>query len=297
MKEESIKFIGRIVAGAYYDMQQIRISTINRIRDIIRKKLESVKFDEVEKKKKEKDYLKKYEDKNLPFYLKLLEKKNKITAKEGKYIEKCMEIQHESERIENKYKVAMLDYIKTEKVYTEFLEKIRGIGEVLSANLIKEFGDCSRYDNVAKLWSHTGNDVVGGVAEKKRKGVDLHFSPRLRTFTWKISDCLMKSNKGIYRTIYNTTKEGQLNREFKKGELLEKYGKPYKKETVKLSQGHAHNMALRKMRKLFLSHYWSCAREMAGLEVKSPYVEAKLGHKNIITWKDAIKREKQKVKV
>ena len=137
MNEESIHFVGRIVAGAYYDMQQIRISTSNRIRDVIRKKIEGIKFDQVEG-KKEKSYLKKYEDKHLTFYLKLLEKKNRITAKEGKYIEKCMEIQHESERIENKYKVAMLDYIKTEKVYTEFLEKVRGIGEVLSANLLKE---------------------------------------------------------------------------------------------------------------------------------------------------------------
>lgn len=296
-KEESIKFVGRIVAGAYYDMQEIRISTINRIRDVVRKKKEGIEFDEVEEKKKEKDYEEKYKDKDLPKYLNRLEKEGKVTERENKYIQKCLDIQHESEKIENKYKSAMMEYIISEKIYTEFLEHIRGIGSVLSANLIKEFGDCNKYDTVAKLWANSGNSVVDGVSPKRHKGEDLHFNPRLRTMTWKISDCLMKSNKGIYRAIYNTEKTKQSARDFKEGELEKKYGKPYKKEDLKLSKGHCHNMALRKMRKLFLSHYWACARELAGLDTRIPYVQEKLGHKDIITWQDAIKRENTKFKV
>lgn len=296
-ENESIKFVGRIVAGAYYDMQQIRISTINRIRDVIRKKSEGIAFDEVEDKKKIKDHEEKYKDKELPKYLDKMQKDGTITEKENKYIKRCIDIQHESEKIENKYKTAMMEYIGTEEVYIEFLEKVRGIGPVLSANLIKEFGDCSRYNNVAKLWAHTGNDVVGGVAPKKRKGEDLHFSPRLRTMTWKISDCLMKSNKGIYRGIYDTEKEKQFNRKYKPKELLDQYGKPYVLEDTQMSKMHAHNRALRKMRKLFLSHYWSCSRECAGLETQIPYAKDKLGHNNIITWKQALRREGKLCKV
>jgi len=290
-KEESLKQVGKIVAGAYYDMQQIRIATIGRIRDVVRKKLEGIKVDEVEK-KKEKDFEKKYKDSELHGLLKEAENKGKLTQKEYKYIEKCLQVAMDSSKIEQKYKKAMLEYIQIESVYAIFLKKIRGIGEVLSANLIKEFGYCERYDNVAKLWAHTGNSVIDGIAPRKRKGEDLTFSPRLRTITWKISDCLMKSNHGIYRQIYDTEKQKQLAREYKEGELLEKYGKPYKKEDTKLKLNHSHNRALRKIRKLFLSHYWACARELMELPLKEPYVKEKLGHKDIITWRNAISKEK-----
>ena len=291
-KEESLKQVGKIVAGAYYDMQQIRIATIGRIRDVVRKKLEGIKVDEVEDKKKEKNLEKKYRDSELQGLLKEAEKKGKLTQKEYNYIEKCLQVAIGSAKIENKYKKAMLEYIQVEPVYTVFLKKIRGIGEVLSANLIKEFGYCEKYDNVAKLWSHTGNGVTAGIAPRKRKGEDLTFSPRLRTMTWKISDCLMKSNHGIYRQIYDSEKKKQLAREYKEGELFEKYSKPYKKEETKLRLAHSHNRALRKMRKLFLSHYWACARELMELPCKPLYVEEKLGHKDIITWRNAISKEK-----
>ncbi|MCD6176785.1 MAG: transposase [Candidatus Cloacimonetes bacterium] len=280
--------IGRIVAGSYYDMQEIRISTLNRIRDVIRKKAENIGFKEVEKKKKKKTNIEKYTDKQLIEILPKLD----YTKEEINYIKRCFDLADESTKLENKYKRAMLEFVNNELIYTEFLKKIKGIGPVLSANLIKEFGYCENYDNVAKLWAHTGNHVVEGIAPKKRKGKDITFSPRLRTLTWKLSDCLMKSNHGIYRDIYDNEKEKQLTIKYKQGELLKKYGKPYKKEDVTLKKLHAHNRALRKMRKLFLAHYWACARELKGLDTREPYVKEKLGHKNIITWKQAIVKEK-----
>jgi hypothetical protein len=290
-KQSIKKFVGRIVSGAYYDMQQVRIATKNRIRDVIRKKIEGISFDEVEEKKEDKDFEQKYKDAELLKLWDKLESDQIISEEEHDYVLKCWEIADESEKIEAKYKQAMLDYIMNERVYTEFLQHVRGIGEVLSANLIKEFGDCSRYDTVSKLWAHTGNSVVGGLAPKKRKGEDLHFSPRLRTLTWKISDCLLKNNKGLYRQVYNSAKERALSATYGSGELLERFGKPYKAESLNLSRGHAHAQALRKMRKLFLSHFWACAREMAGLSSRSPFAD-KLGHKNIISWREALKYEK-----
>jgi len=289
---KTTKFIGRIVAGAYYDMQQVRISTKNRIRDVIRKNIEGIDFDKVEKKKEEKSFEKKYKDEELfRLWDKLLADK-KIDKEEYNYVLKCWKISNESEKIERKYKTAMREYILNEKVYRMFLKGIRGIGEVLSANLIKEFGDCSQYDTISKLWANTGNAVINGIAPKKTKGEKLNFSPRLKVLCWKLSDCLLKSNKGIYRQIYNTTKERYTNKDYKKGELFEKYGKPYKKEDTKLSKGHCHNRALRKMRKIFLANYWEASRELNGLETKSPFAE-KLGHKNIISWKKALEAEKK----
>jgi len=284
--------IGRIISGGYYDIQEMRISAANRIRDIIRKKVEGVGFGEVEKPKKkdDKDYYKKFDDKKIPLYLDLLERKKEITSEESKYISNTLKLLENTETLEANYKTNMMKYIEGEPVYKEFLSKIKGLGPVLSANLIKEFGDCSKYDTISKLWSHTGNSVEGGTAPKKRKGENLKYSPRLRTLTWKVSDCLLKSNKGLYRNVYDTEKQRSLSRKYKKGELFKLYGKPYTEDTTKLSQGHSHARALRKIRKLFLSHYWAASRELAGLDTRSPFAES-IGHKNIVTWKDAVRKE------
>ncbi len=334
-KEESLKEVGRIMAGGYQDTQEIRKATLSRIRSVLRRKLEGLEPDEVEEKKKEKDFEKKYADKELPDLLKKLENKGKLTQKEYSYIEMCLTIAHESAKIENKYKKAMLEYVQTEPIYTVFLSKIRGIAEVLSAFLIKEFGYCEvtiydkkkkkiigretgnkrkfekalkkyeeekdiprderrysmkGYSNMSKLWAHTGNSVTDGVAPRKKKGELVTYSPELRTLTWKISDCLMKHNHGIYRQIYTTEKQKQVAREYEKGELKSKF-RGYEEEETKLKLIHAHNRALRKIRKLFLSHYWSCSRELMELPCVPTYVEEKLGHKDIIIWRDAIAKE------
>lgn len=273
MVENSIKEIGRIMTNSYYEYQKIRMASMNRMRDVIRKKLEGIAFDEVEAKKKEKDFKKRYSDETLFDKLLKLQTEGKISKDEYKYILKCWEMMGESKRLEMKYQRGMSKYISGEPIYTEFLSKIKGIGKVLSANLIKEFGDCSKYENVSKLWAHTGNDVKGGKAPQRRKGVEISYSPKLRTLTWKLSDSLLKSNKGYYRNIYDTEKEKGLNVTYEEGVLKEKYGKPYKKTDVALSRGHAHNRALRKMRKLFLSHFWGASRELNFLPTDTVYVE------------------------
>jgi len=284
------EMLGRIVSGAYYDMQEVRISTKNRIRDIIRKKAEGIAFDAVEEKKEDRDFKKKYTDKQLFNMWDDLLKKKEITEYEYKYVQMCWKLADDSEKIEDKYKDRMLEYVSQENTYVEFLKKVRGIGPVISANLLKEFGTCSQYDTVSALWCHTGNHVNGdGRAPKRHKGQK--FDPPLRTFTWKISNNLMKQNKGLYRKYYDDAKRRYLNRVYPDGELEAKYGKPYKKEDTKLSKGHAHNMALRVMRKVFLAHYYGCAREMADLDTRETYVKEKLGHKGVTTWKDAVRWE------
>lgn len=285
------KQLGRIIAGGFYDLQEVRISSANRIRDIVRKKVEGIAFDVVEEKKDSKVKKIEYTDSVLLDKLLLLKKSGDLSDSEFKYISNVFDLLSKTESVEGVYKRRMLEYVKSEPLYINFLEKVRGIGAVLSANLIKEFGYCDRYDTVSKLWAHTGNGVDGGVAPKKRKGEDLRFSPRLRTLTWKVSDCLLKCNKGFYREVYDSEKAKQLSRVYNPGVLFRMFGSPYKKDDVNLSLLHAHNRALRKMRKLFLSHYWSVARELSGQDSRELYVVDKLGHKNIVTWKKVLSFE------
>lgn len=288
---ESIEILGRIITNAYYDFQQVRIGSMNRVRDIIRKRIEGINFNEVEKKKDKKDYNQKYTDKDLLAKLNDLVNDGNIDNEEHEYILKCWDVIKESVRLEKMHKAIMEEFVSEKRVYNEFLNKIRGISFVLSANLLKEFDDCSRYDTVSKMWAHCGQNVVNGSAPKRKKGENISYSPKLKSMTWKISDSLLKQNKGFYRKIYDTEKSKQLNREYAIGYLEEKYGKPYKIEDVKISQGHAHNRALRKMRKIFLDHYWHASRELNGLPAQKNYVEGILRHEHIVNWREALEME------
>lgn len=340
-EQESITLVGRIAVSSYYDYQKVRTATMNRIRDVIRKRNENIPFDAVEDKEEVKKYASKYSDEKLMPILNNLYNNNRITLKEFDYIKKCLVIIKESRQAEDKYAKMMKGFIEQEPVYNKFLSKIKGIGQVISANLIKEFGDCrvhiykkekgeddeketwilvakegdedfqaiyteailnldsgnykiKGYKNVSKLWAHTGNDVKeDGKPPKVKRGEIATYSPKLRTMTWKIGKWLVQQNKGFYRKLYDTEKENQLNRVYDQGYLKEKYGgKSYQNDTdVHLVQGHSHNRAMRKIRKIFLDHYFCASRELAGLPTAKNYVEGILGHVNIITWRDAIKME------
>lgn len=364
--DQTIKFTGRIVAGAYYDFQELRKGTMSRIRDIVRKIDEGIPFDEVEEKKsvkEERAIEKAYADKNLPEILNNLLSEGKIDDKNQGYVKNLLDATHEVVKTENRYKKLMMDYVEAEPIYDVFLKHIHGVGPVLSANMIKEFGYCNqtyrsdvvdedsgkvvhkegeeKCPHVSSLWRLCGQDVVDGQAPCRRKGESINYSPRLKTLAWKISDSLMKQRTPYYRGLYDGEKDSQLARmqdcicrycgnplaEVRE-ELDEDSGKTVKaieyvhvkarvdgktaffcsedrerqvtnrdfkvsgggKGTPPYSLGHAHNRALRYMRKRFLEHYWVCARELAGLEAGRPWqFEHEGGHKHYEGWRLALK--------
>jgi len=220
-----------------------------------------------------------------------------LTEQQEEKIDELFAILGESKSLERAWKDQMHDYLRDNVIFKEFLSEIRGIGPVLSAKLLKAFGDCRDYDTVSSLWCHTGNHTVASDADQSRKAPKRHegqrFNPDLRTLTWKVSDCLMKNNRGVYRECYDTTKhrEMQYLENNNAGATVEnEYGDT---KTVVESKGHAHNRALRKCRKLFLSHYWEASRELTGQETRDPYAHGKLNHDNKIDWKRALEVERQ----
>lgn len=282
----------RLNAVGYEYIQDVRKKMMNQVRDIVRKKDMGISFDEVEDKKEKKSYGTKYNDSKLLGVANELIKQEKILPEEGKYILDFFDVQIPLiSKLEKEYRKNMGKLVLMEPIYVKFLDKIRGIDKVLSAKLIKGFDDCSSFDTVSKLWAFCGQDVVNGKAPRRRKGETIRYNPKLKSLTWVVSDCLMKANKGYYRQIYDAEKEKQLNQKYAIGFLEEKYGKPYKETDVKLSLGHAHNRALRKMRKIFLDHFWHASRELAGLEAKKNYVEGVLKHDHVVSWRKAIELE------
>lgn len=285
---EIINVAGHIIASNYYTFQKARIAFMNKARDLIRRKVEGIGLNETEEKKENKTYDKKYKDSELIEQFLGLFTRGEITKTEYDFMSKCWEMIAKTKDIENENKKLMIDFVEQTPIYQDFLSKIRGIGPVLSANLIKEFGDCSKYDTISKLWAHTGNHVVDNKAPKIHK--DMKFNPKLRTLTWKIGESLMKLDKGYYRILYIAEKLKQLKREYEPGYLKENFN-GYKEESTNLSKGHAHNRAMRKIRKRFLDHFWFVSREMNGLPTQKNYIEGIKGHTDITTWREMLDME------
>lgn len=302
--------LGRIIAGSYYDHQEVRITEFNRIRDILRRTQEGIPLvGEVEEKKDEEEkYKNKFVDKKIPEVLNKLLKEGKLTPQQKEYLEAIFQVQKNAERYENEYKKLLMKYVENELIYKEFLQHIKGISAVLSANLIKELTYCEKPETISDVWKYFGYHVQDGIAEKRKKGQKLSFSSKRRQLGWKIGDSFIKQRTPVYREIYDSTKESEQAKSYEIGFLKKTYpNAKYKEEDIHISLNHAHYRAIRKMVKIFLANYWMACKEIYNKpqdesnplsiseplliskprfhSVSKPYAEEKLGHKHIIDWK------------
>jgi len=323
MAEDSnvIREIGRLITGGYYDHQQIRISEWNRIRDIIRKVNEDIDFSKPEEKKEDKKYSKEYKDANLPHLLEKLHDEGKLSKDEYNYIEKALSVLKEAEKYENRHKGLMETYINSEEIWYNWLVNVRGIGPVIAANLIKNFGYCETFRHASSLWKYCGLHVVDGKAPKRQKGKKLDYKLSNRAFSWNIGESFVKQRTYPYREIYDLEKARRVKvllkcrcencgeplvkrvekkvagkiqvthpvthktkKDGKKGVYYCKDGNTLKKSIPEspMSMKHADNMARRKMEKIFLQNYWKTAREMKGLPIDDPYIIEHGKHRSYI---------------
>jgi hypothetical protein len=112
-------------------------------------------------------------------------------------------------------------------------------------------------------------------APRRVRGRLLDWNPSTRVLFWKIGHqlCMIKPPRfkktGVYRQLYDSYKADY---EKTRGHLLlEKGGK-----------GHIHNMAIRKMVKIFMYHLWRVWRTNLGLPIRDPYVTEYGEHRGII---------------
>jgi len=288
--------LGKLAVEGYYDYQQIRISQKNRVRDVIRRKIEGIPFDKPEDKKEDKKYDEKFKDKNLSKFLSNLVLDGKITDIEKDYIEKLFGISSDTAKTELKYKGLMDRYLQHEKLWYMWLSKIKGISSVLGSNLIKNFRYCENYQYVSSLWRHCGYDPDG--AKGRQKGELISYSPKYKTLIWKIGDSFIKQRTPVYRGIYDREKERQMHM---LNNILDGLTKDEKKAFNKMKKRqekrdfissfnpkapvslmNADLRARRKMVKIFLQHYYLIGRKFKGLPILDPYPIGKLGHKHFI---------------
>jgi hypothetical protein len=168
-----------------------------------------------------------------------------------------------------------------------------GIGPVLAAGL-SAYIDVGKANSVSALWKYCGQ--APGY-DRPVKGVKLPYHARLKTLCWKLGDSFVKvSGKegSVYGRLYAGFKEEEILRNeggrYREAAARELANKKWKEDTVtrgrlekgKLSDGHLHSRAKRRAVKIFLQHYWVVGREARGLSVSKPYVEAILGHQDIV---------------
>ena len=157
------------------------------------------------------------------------------------------------------------------KLWEDWASMVKGLGKYSLGKLMAAV-DIEWAGTVSQLWRFAG--FMPG--EKREKGQVLHFSMALKTHCWKVGTSLMRA-KGRYYMYYCEQKKRYEERFTAEG-LKIVAGKKGGEKEGEISKGHIHMMALRKMIKLFLSHFWSIYRQSAGLPVTKPYVNDQLKH-------------------
>lgn len=166
--------------------------------------------------------------------------------------------------------------LKNYKIYTEFLEKIKGIGPALAAGLIAEVGDISRFENVSDLNAYFGVHVQNGKCVRREKGKVANWNSNGRTLVCElIPDQFIKGRSPVYRGIYDDEKAKCMK-------MVEEDAEKSKDERRVQSKLHAERRARRKAGKIFLSHFWKAWREIEGLPTPQPYALGIGGHSHEI---------------
>jgi len=168
-----------------------------------------------------------------------------------------------------------------------WFSRVKGVGR---ENIGKVIGliDIEKAATISSLWKFAGFAPVDGKSEKRQKGTKLHYNAQLRSMCWRLAGSLLRARGKFYD--YYLAEKGKYQQRFRDEDrqivpvtrLPKKDGKRYETEDM-ISEGHVHNMALRKMVKLFLALLWLSWREALGLPTRDPYPVEYLGHEHVIT--------------
>jgi len=196
----------------------------------------------------------------------------------------CLASQYISIEEQEKKHFARLKYPLSEhKIWTEYLEKVKGVGPAMAGIIISEI-DISKSKYPSSLWKYAGLDVAEdgkGRSRKKEHLVEIEYIDK---------DGEIKTKKGItFNPFLKTKLLGVLGASFlRAGE--NKYSDIYKNYKHRLehhkiykdvSKGHRHNMAIRYMIKMFLVNLHMKWRGFENHPVSVPYSEGKLGLKHV----------------
>ncbi len=272
------------VRGAY-DLQKLRIQMGNRIVTNFKGRLgqkPSEKEDTIDEQGKEllkqiRNSFTKITDKVKTFPRQSTFSGDQIIST---FTELCLVAQYINlEFQENQHFKRMGTMLKEYRIYTDFLEKVKGVGPAMAGVLISEI-DIERCQYPSSLWKYAGLDVAEdgrGRSKKKEHLVSSHyinkegedavklgitFNPWLKTkLIGVLASSFLRAGENPYSEVYRDYKNRIENHE----------------AHIEKTKGHRHNMAMRYMIKIFLVDLHIAWRGIAGLSVSKSYCEGKLG--------------------
>lgn len=197
------------------------------------------------------------------------------------YTELCLVAQYvEIDSREQEQSKRIASIIKEYPIWKQFLEGVKGCGPLMTGVLLSEI-DIAKARYPSSLWAYAGLDVAHDGRGRSKKvehlvereyvnkdgevatRVGITFNPFLKTkLLGVLAPGFLKAGENKYSDIY---------REYK--HRLENHDDHGEK-----TKGHRHNMAMRRMVKIFLVDLYTEWRKLEGLPVSAPYHEAKLGH-------------------
>jgi hypothetical protein len=257
--------LAHFLATARYDFQSTRMASKNRLRSILIRRLEGWGYLVPEKKEDgEKSYGAEWNDEEVFEKLEKARDENTLSRDEFDYINQIWAASDRFESEEKEYEKLFVPYCERWAVWQNWLKHIKGVGKVHALNLFYLFGDCSRFDNISKLWAYCGYHVVDGVAPKRKRGQKSNWNGNARSKMWNVVQSMIRATGKPYHKMYLPLKEDAL------------------KNHPDWSKGHAHNHAIRVVAKRFLACYWIVARQDAGLPITEPYIIGREGHSHTV---------------
>lgn len=252
-------------------------------------------------------------------------------AKQGRVDEDADDVLQKVQELEDYVDNKVANLLKQHSAYHWF-SLVKGVG---NENIAKVVGliDIEKAPTVSSLWKFAGFHVENGKAPRPTPGQKLPYNSKLRTMCWRLGSSLNRAGirqkcskcKNLYGSTHeecpkcgNTESSTVATSKFSEYYLQEKakYTNRFKSEGYTIvpadklpkvsgkktetgdfiSDGHIHNMAVRKMIKMFLSMLWVTWREAEGLPTNEPYSVAIQGHSHIRTpdeWTDKLKKVKK----
>jgi hypothetical protein len=126
------------------------------------------------------------------------------------------------------------------------------------------------------VWTVAEPEPGWTLAEIPDRNIEGWVSPQnkaLKSVLWQCGDQFVRQRAEPYRGIYDQDK----------ARLRIEHPEPESRNGKKVwTDGHLHNMAMRKMRKIFLQHLWLVWRESEGLPVSKPWIIAVGGHADYV---------------
>jgi len=315
--------LARMSVGGYDAAQDIRTATMNRVRDVVRKKNEGIPFDQTEDEKEDRDYDSKYDDDKLPDLMDQMVSEGKLDDEEFEYLWSMLEAAQTAADMEDQFE-SIMGIVKSEPIYDEWLTHVYGISVVTTSRLLYQFGYCEDFDKVSNLWSYSGY----APGQDRTRGETLDYNPDCRTLGWNIAKQMVKGgSQSNYRVeFYDPYKDEQVKRmensmcqfcgeptsahEGKNcDEMPDRFDRDLRLSDFEIghqhpdgatppwSQGHADMRALRYLAKKFYKHYWAIARDLKNHPTPDEYIIAHGGHdKQTDTFENPFYAKRQVIK-